>query len=656
MTDTLLADFHATATFPDALRILAAHLRQADDAPDALRELLDAFKTHPDIRDHLAEQFHLWLQNASLYTGFVQTGIYSRQGFFRELKRRLYNRINPPPRRDHELDDLLQSVLRKSDLDWLNAIAPLQWLMLYRELASDDRSAQSQRHVRVELLYAAEMLALWIAAEDLDPDLIRLDPSLLEHDSPFISLQREVEDYIDAARARELNPEHPLPDTAPIDVMFEQSREQVARLKRLAGQGGASLAVAHLLERLEQSLDRLEGLLAILAGESAEKRTRAFLEQLAQIIDSSLQQRSIRTFIHSATGLLSKSISANKSHHGEHYITTTQSEYRRMFLSAAGAGIIIAVMALIKIHIGRLALPPFWAMTAISLNYGIGFVIVHLLGFTIATKQPAMTAASIAQAVEDGQNSRALEKHIAQLLVQVNRSQSIAALGNLSIAMIVAAVISLLYGAWQHAPLLGADESAYQLKALTPIPALWYAAIAALWLFCAGIIAGFYDNRADYLQLRERLSAHPGLAFLGTTRRARFADYMHKNFGALHGNFAFGVLLGITPFVGHFLALPLDIRHIAFSSANLSYAAVSNGMAFSAFAVCLGYVLLIGLVNLWASFFLALKVALRARDTEIPSLGKLWRALWAEIKHDPRALFLPPRATDKPQPNDKNTP
>ena len=635
--------FHASTTFREALQVLAAHLRNADDAAEALRGVQDALKNDSRARDHLSVLLHNWLQTASLYTGFVQTGIYSRQGFFRDLKRRIYDRINPPPRQDDELDDVLQSVLRKSDLNWLNSIAPLQWLMLYRELDHPELGAASRRHVRAELLYAAEMLSLWIAAEDLDPDLIRLDPGLLQHDSPFISLQREVQQYIDAVRAQHLNPEHPLPDTAQIDVMFVQSREQVARLKRLGSHGGASLAIAHLLERLEQSLDRLEGILAILTGDSAEKSTRAFLQQLGQIIDSTLQQRSIRAFIHNATAMLSKSISASKSHHGEHYITTTRHEYRSMFLSAAGAGVIIGLMALIKILIGRLGLPPFWETVAVSLNYGIGFVIVHLCGFTIATKQPAMTAASIAKAVENGQNSRSLEKHLAQLLIQVNRSQSIAALGNVSIAMLVAALITLAWGAWQGTPLLSAAESAYQMKALHPLPALWYAAIAAVWLFCAGIISGFYDNRADYLQLRARLAAHPGLAFLGDTRRARLADYMHRNFGALHGNFAFGVLLGLTPFIGHLLALPLDIRHIAFSSANLSYAGISAELALGAFMLGFLYVLLIGLVNLWASFFLALKVALRARDTEIPSIGKLLRAVWTQIKSEPRALFLPPR-------------
>lgn len=317
-----------------------------------------------------------------------------------------------------------------------------------------------------------------------------------------------------------------------------------------------------------------------------------------------------------------------------------------MFAGAAGAGGIIAVMALLKILVGRSGLGDFAQMVLVSLNYGVGFVLVHVCGFTIATKQPAMTAASFAHMVEQGQNSRALSKELARLLVLVNRSQSIAAAGNVCVAMLVAALISVGFGALYGGPLLSASESAYQLKALQPVPALWYAAIAAVWLFCAGIIAGYYDNRAEYLQLRERLAVHPALAFLGDARRVRFAGYMHAHFGALHGNFFFGILLGVTPYVGHLLGLPLDIRHIAFSSANVSYGGISGDWALGAWLLAVLYVLLIGLVNLWVSFLLALKVALRAREAALPGARKMLQAVWAEIRRAPGALFFPPRDGD----------
>ena len=68
--------------------------------------------------------------------------------------------------------------------------------------------------------------------------------------------------------------------------------------------------------------------------------------------------------------------------------------------------------------------------------------------------------------------------------------------------------------------------------------------------------------------------------------------------------FVFGMLLGITGVVGYLTHLPLDIRHVAFSSANVGYIAVSGQFTYSLLLQCIGFVLLIGLVNLIVSFFI----------------------------------------------------
>jgi len=83
---------------------------------------------------------------------------------------------------------------------------------------------------------------------------------------------------------------------------------------------------------------------------------------------------------------------------------------------------------------------------------------------------------------------------------------------------------------------------------------------------------------------------------------------------------------------------------VAFSSANLGYAGVTE---LSLFATLLGYVLLIGLVNLAVSFVLALFVALRSRGVRISSTSKLLRSLWQEIRQQPSALIWPPKDEDK---------
>ena len=48
-------------------------------------------------------------------------------------------------------------------------------------------------------------------------------------------------------------------------------------------------------------------------------------------------------------------------------------------------------------------------------------------------------------------------------------------------------------------------------------------------------------------------------------------------------------------------------------------------------------------MNLWVSFALALRVALRARDARFPPLRQFISVLAEEIRREPRALFFPRR-------------
>ncbi|SUA18594.1 site-specific recombinase [Neisseria meningitidis] len=109
----------------------------------------------------------------------------------------------------------------------------------------------------------------------------------------------------------------------------------------------------------------------------------------------------------------------------------------------------------------------------------------------------------------------------------------------------------------------------------------------------------------------------------------------------------------MTGYFGHLLGLPLDIRHVAFSSANLGYAAVSGNVGLGTFVLDIFSVLAIGLVNLCVSFSLALFVALRSRGTKIGSIRNLIKSFWNQIKSNPCILFLPPAKEQGHPPSDK---
>ena len=613
-------------------------------------KLRDALDTNPKHAAAISEVLFNWLGEVNIYPALVNLGIFSRRGFFRETASRVYERLNPAPRDQNDFKDVLVQIFNgKPEAVWLQDGGSEAMLGCFDALVDNCDAAtlrKMQGHFREESLYALEMLAIWVAAEEIEPDLMRLDRRLTSIDSPFIALSREMNLFVESGKQQLANPELVLLDTAHLDVMMQQSRDQVERLRRRGAGVGSSVAVAHLLERLEQTLDRIDLLVDMLISEPAVQRQKLF-SLFSTLIQASTEQNSISALWRSSTQMLSKSITVNKSGHGEHYITRDKSQFFALMRSAAGAGVIIALMALLKIYIDSLDLSPFHRAVLFSLNYGLGFVLVHMLHFTIATKQPAMTAASFAQEVERGENGRAVNRKLAALLIDVNRSQWAAVWGNVSSAILLAACIAVAALLIRSEPLLSAEVVAYQLKAISPLAglALVYAAIAGLWLFCAGIIAGFFDNRANCLELRLRLFHHPLLKkLLRDAPRQKLADYVHDNYGALAGNFFFGVLLGMTGYIGYLTGLPLDIRHVAFSSANLGYSAVSGEIGLLSFLLHLVFVLLIGFVNLWVSFTLALTVALRARGTSISRLPLLLKSLWEQARQQPLNLFFPVNA------------
>ncbi len=216
-------------------------------------------------------------------------------------------------------------------------------------------------------------------------------------------------------------------------------------------------------------------------------------------------------------------------------------------------------------------------MLAFCLNYGLGFVLIHVLGGTVATKQPAMTANAIAASIGEARgHTRDLEA-LADLIARTVRSQLAAILGNIGVAIPVAILIGLAIQSATGAHFVTPEKAHDLLGEVDPRSgALFFSAVAGVCLFLSGLIAGYYDNLSAYNRIPERLlQLRWPRRLLGEARMLRVASYVENNLGALAGNFFFGFLLGGATALGVLFGLPLDIRHIAFSSAYVGYAATA---------------------------------------------------------------------------------
>lgn len=644
----------------DILTELVNWLRPANPAQVApvlarIEELVIALEAQPRLQEAIRAKLQALLAESRHLTLYTEVGLFSRRGFFRELGTRLYERLNPAPCNRGNLKDVLSTVFHKiSDPRWVSTIPDDSWLRLFDLLLDlSDARAKSVRRARDEVLYAIENLSIWIAAEELEPELLRLQPKGRDAQSAFVGLQREIAAYVREYAAAADDPEREFPGDEHVRVLLEQCAEQIEAFRRRAVKLGSSISLTYLLERLDQTLERIETLLELLAPEAPERRRAVGVALFKALVRTHARRFSLQSLWQESVTLLSRSVTEHASETGEHYITRDRAEYLQMLGSGAGAGVIIALMALLKIEIVEIGLSPGLQTLLVCLNYGLGFVFIHMLHFTVATKQPAMTAAHFASAVEQGDKGLANLRKLADLMIEVGRSQFIAVVGNVGVALPVAILLGWAYLQIGGAAVLTPEKVDYQLEALSPIAglALFHAAIAGVWLFVSGLIAGFFDNRSAYLDLPSRLREHPLLRRI-TPRgwRHRFADYIDGNYGALAGNFFFGVLLGITGYIGYLFGLPLDIRHVAFSSANLGYVVGSEPLGAAQLAVYVSFVLLIGVVNLWVSFALAFYVALKARGAR---LGGIWRLLGVYLRRifeRPREFLFPPAAVppDKP--------
>jgi len=622
---------------------------------EAMHCIINFFQKKDKVAVEISDVINLLLIESKISANITSLGILSRNGFRHELSERFYNKFLPNPPQKGDFGYILATLFhKKNDHIWVNVIKDEDWIVFFASiLSSEIYREETKDHLFSELLFAAEILSIWIASEEFDDNFIRLDKSLLNQDSAFIALQRDINDFVHKIQAEHIDLASTELDLRHIHVLIEQCIDQVELLKKKSINRGISIDLTYELERLGQVIQRLEEILQLIKKFDTPESYLVIMKLFKKSVEKNATKNSLYEIYQQSIRVVAKSIANNTSEHGEHYITDNLQQYIKMFLSASGAGMIIAIMALIKINIMQVGFSEGVETILASLNYGLGFVLIHLLGFTIATKQPAMTASTFAKAIEKEEKSRANQKKLVELIVKVSRSQFAAVIGNVAFALLMAFGIAY-FVIGSGGSILSLEETQYYLKGLEPYPALLYAAIAGLWLFCSGLIAGYFDNRANLLELKERYFYHPLLKkFLKENKREKLSCYLYEHHGAIAGNFFFGVLLGITPYMGYLLDLPLDIRHVAFSTAYLGYSGMHIDISLGEFLLFLVFVFLIGLVNLSVSFILALKVSLVSRDSYFGNLFSFIKLFAKEALQRPLDLIFPPQKTTEENEEEK---
>lgn len=624
----------------DVLEYLVQELRTlARKHPAEVTPLVEYLVTFP-FRKELFDQVNQWAKDRKFVALLSEIGMSDHEGFWSELNDKVSFKILPPIVSSQEFLEIIRRYFdQPTDYLWVQRIPNEAWAQ-FASIATLPKPVY--QNFEKEVLNTLHVLAHKVAAIGIEREVISKLPHLDDLDSPFLAVSREITGFVES-RIFQQNREESV-DYKHIRVIIGQCQTQINQLYKHKDRYGISLKMTLLIRKLEKYLSRMKQLLSWLETQDSSERLERTIRLFKEMVETQNTQQSIRKYLRETLQFLSFKIVENTSKTGENYIATTPKEFWILFRKALGGGVVVAFLCVFKTLIYYLHLPIFWEAFFYSLNYAIGFVLIHLFSFTLATKQPAMTASTIAATLSDGGRNKDWLQNSTKLLTRLIRSQFISLLGNAIIAFPVAFGISWLVFGVSTFHIATEAKAIKMVDELHPIfsLALPHAAIAGIYLMISGLISGYYENKWIYENWHIRLSQNRRLQrLISPPKLKRLAEFLDVNVGALSGNIALGFFLGCTSAIGFTFGLPLDIRHITFASGNFGLAAAGQAFPQSEIIWSILGIIGIGLVNVLVSFGLSLVIAFNSRGTRWPEIKALMVSLIRQFFQNGHAFIYP---------------
>ena len=625
------------------LERLLAWVRR-DNPAQRLRLILQILDHQPELHSRVAATLRSVIRETQALDLFAETGLPRAAGFFREAAGRLVRRILPRPPVTRDLADLFDRLFPDpGDADWLGRL-DAELVDRIGALWQHGRTADEPawESLRPDLEDALLLLAARVRVVGSTAVLRARLPELRWGELPFSILGAAMEVLIAHARNAE-DLETRISDLNYFRTVADSAHRALEQVLARLEETGVSLEVVYDVERLRAMLRRMELLLEAWGDPDLTPARGVVL--LSDLVHDNHARRSLVELSRKNLQLMASSLVERSAETGEHYIAHTPGEYRGLIRSALGGGVVTAFTALFKVSLASLAVSAFLEGTLVGINYAVCFVLIQLLGFTLATKQPATTAPALARRMNGLRNPRQVEE-LADEIVVVIRSQTVAILGNLAAVFPMVLLLDWLWTTVTGSHWMSPPKAQTILDSVGLLhPTLIFAAATGVLLWFSSVIAAWADNGFALLQLRPALADNrPLQALLGTARAGRFAVWLDHNIAGLAGNVSLGFLMGLIPQVALFFGISLEIRHVTLSTgqiagalSTLGTATVGSGSLMLLFAGLFG----IGLVNVGVSFGLALWIAIRARGVRAPERRVIYRVLMARLLRRPWTFLLP---------------
>jgi len=587
---------------------------------------------------------------------FGEAGVPSHRGFLSELSVRFAQIFLPLPRDDHDFAKFLRRQYRDAThITFFHSLSPEIFLRM-QDCILPSNKKEFLKPLLNGFADGFRILAAKIHLHGLGEGIRSKLTTASVSESAFHSIVLTSDRLMSAFQKGE--------DLTPVIAPWKKDAQGCrAELnivhRKMEERGGISIDLVFSMDLMEECLSRMDLMVSIIEKPYGVEQTQLIQSLMEKLVLGVQEDRSIRSLIRRNTHLLYRKIIERSGQLGEHYIALNKHQYWHIWVAAAGGGLLTVFTAAVKLRLYGWGLAPFMEGLAAGLNYSISFVILHICGFVLATKQPAMTAATLAKSMNN-QNRHRVIREIIDIAPTVAYTQVAAAAGNVLIVAIGAYCFSFLWLMLAGTPFLSHDYAEHTYATLSPLDSgtVFYAALTGVILWLASLIGGWFDNWSTYHRIPQGISDHRSGNLLGTEKLKKISGYYERNNAALATNISLGMMLGMTHSLGLFFGIPLDVRHVTLSTGTLALAAASLEKAWFMdgwFIKALSGIAVMFVLNLGVSFFLSLFTAARAFRWPFKDSVSLTRKLfWRFIKAPWDFIFPPLDYWRKDKPENKN--
>lgn len=617
-------------------------------AADRFDFFIETVLSRPEHAVQANAWWHAFMDDTDATPLLADLGFAPRATFFSEIGHRLGLKTLPISPDTRDLALLFRFIEPTPfDVQWLHAIEPKTMRRMETLLAADRREipASSLSPRQAVLLDALTYCVGQVNAAGYGTEIRTRMSEDAQNLRPFHDLPQGLERFRYALSTPGVSAEDYEQAAAALRTQLDSCRHAAYTVYGHLQEQGISVEIVFRLRQMRKRIIRCKHLIDCLMANGSVQATVSLVSHLAQ---ESHETCSIKALLATSSHMLAEKVVERSAESGEHYITRTAEEYRQMLKSALGGGAVIGLTTWGKFSIYALALSPFWNGLTAGLNYALSFVLIMLMHWTVATKQPAFTAPAMAAKLKNIEQEGGLDGFVDEV-VNLFRSQVASILGNLAAVIPVVLLLCWLLDVWGNRRMIDEAGALHVLHDMTLLgPTALFAAFTGILLFASSIVAGWVENWFVLHRLDSAIRYHPRLRpLLGPQRTAAIGQFLLQNISGLTANISLGLMLGLIPAVSYFFGLGLEVRHVTLSAGQIAAAVFTLGGSVldkAEFWWALAGLAVVGPLNLSVSFYCALRVAIMAQGVTGLNRQRIRTAIFARIRRYPATLFLPPKA------------